>query len=113
MARMEHVDINSYINVDVIGLYGGPAAIQDLQLKVLKKVEGSDLRFGLSMAVLKSPMPDHAGIFLDIEMYNSAGLSMAAGVVERALEELRSEKNNAFEATITEQTRELFGGIKQ
>lgn len=75
------------------------------------KIPQTDLPNGMLVineGLLRSEDPRRAAVLLDIDVFHSAELAPDADGVWDALEGLHDRKNQAFEASITERTRELI-----
>jgi len=67
-------------------------------------------RFGviINCGKVDSPLVDHAGLLLDIEVFNQANLPVTDADIWVQVTEIRSWKNRLFEASITDRARAMF-----
>ena len=64
-------------------------------------------------ATTGSPLPDHAAILLDIDVFTIHPVPTTGAELTRTLNEMRDEKNAIFEACLTDEARGLFGGTEE
>ena len=63
----------------------------------------------LHSARVESPLPDHDGLVLDIDIFRFYEEAVNSDVLHEFLEKARINKNSIFENSITDKARELFG----
>ncbi len=107
------IETDDYITVHFDGPRRDKGVTSEFQMRVVKPTEKEGISYALTVGTAVSPLPDHLGIFLDIDVFTTVSVPVIGEALEGRLDELRGEKNDIFEACIKDRARELFGGIKE
>jgi uncharacterized protein (TIGR04255 family) len=101
--------IENYINVYPKSLTHGGDKFTRYLVSFSREVDDTDNKFNILVGSTDSPVPQHAGIQLDIDAYSETPITFNLKQVKSKLDELRDLKNVVFEQTITDESRKLFG----
>ena len=97
----DYVNISIAVPKDVVNVFQG------YRIEFAAKTE-KDILFTVRTGASKSPMVDHIGIILDLDIYKVKDLPQKDGDMWNLLNELRLQKNSLFERFVTNKSRELF-----
>lgn len=86
----------------------GPNRLDTYHMQITKPLDEENLKMTINTASIASPIPRSKAILLDIDVYVSGSLPKNDEQMWRLIDEIREQKNSAFEACITDKARELF-----
>lgn len=104
---------DDYITVQFNGPRHDKGVIEEFQMRVVKPTEKDGISYALAVATTPSPLPNHSGILLDIDVFTKRSVPSYGEELLQILNDMREEKNEIFEECITDKTRSLFGGIEE
>lgn len=103
-----------YIRYKLDGPRDDAGIIEEFQMRVVKPTLNEDIAYALVIATAaSSPLPGHAGIVLDIDVFTRKPIPFKGHRLASVLADMRKEKNEIFESCITEESRALFGGVEK
>ena len=103
---------DSYVNISFNGPRKDRGLIEEFQMRVVKPTEKLGIHYALVVATMPSPLPAHSAIILDIDVFTKRASAASGSDLLGLLEQMRDEKNEIFEECVTDQARELFGGLE-
>lgn len=71
----------------------------------------SDVLYNVNSQPIPSPLVDHVGLMLDIDVYKMKNLPQKESGLLGLLSDFRQKKNNFFEDFITDKSRQLFDRV--
>lgn len=101
---------DDYITIKFDGPRQDKGIVEEFVLRVVKPTQKDNISYALVVASSPSPLPDHSGIVVDIDVFTQTPTSVVGPKLSTTLGELRVEKDEIFESCITEKARALFGG---
>ena len=111
MCIRDSFDTDEYIAMSFDGPRNDIGVVDEFQMRIVKPItEDRNVLYALTVAVSPSPLKDHGAIILDIDVFSRQTISTAGDEFVNLLSKMHEEKNDIFEACITDKTRELFGG---
>jgi uncharacterized protein (TIGR04255 family) len=112
-ADSKGIDTDRYITIRFDGPRLDKGIIDEFQMRVVKPTERDGIHYALIVATATSPLPDHSAIVLDIDVFTKTTFPSFGDDLINALDEMREEKNEIFEACLTDESRALFGGFEE
>jgi uncharacterized protein (TIGR04255 family) len=103
---------DDYITVKFDGPRPDAGIIDEFQMRLVKPTGIEGIAYALTVATSQSPLADHGGILLDIDVFTRRSVPSTGSEFLSSLSTMHKEKNAIFESCITDQSRALFGGIK-
>ncbi|UWR30183.1 TIGR04255 family protein [Sulfitobacter sp. W002] len=113
LAGTKGIDTDDYITISFDGPREDVGVIEEFQMRVVKPTSKKGVHYALVVATTESPLPEHVGILLDIDVFTKLSLPASGSKLHSALTEMRQEKNDIFEECLTDQARNLFGGFEE
>lgn len=111
LSQAGNFDTDEYIAMSFDGPRNDIGVVDEFQMRIVKPItEDRNVLYALTVAVSPSPLKDHGAIILDIDVFSRQTISTAGDEFVNLLSKMHEEKNDIFEACITDKTRELFGG---
>lgn len=103
------IRIEDYLNVGPKLPKVSDAPISLFKFQVNQPLGVDDCILLLNAGTVKSPLPDHSSLVLDIDIVRRQNIPIKDDKLWEAFELMRTHKNRVFEASITDKSRQLFG----
>lgn len=81
-------------------------------MRLVKPTDKEGIAYALTVATSHSPLTDHLGILLDIDVFTRRTVPATGSEFSGVLSTMRDEKNDIFQSCITDRSRKLFGEIE-
>jgi len=107
------IKFSDYVKLEVKGPNHGEGNVREFQLRIVRPTKKEGLSYALVMAAVPSPLPEHSGIILDIDVFTNLSHTADRTELEATLDVMQAEKNAIFELCLTDRARDLFGGIEE
>jgi uncharacterized protein (TIGR04255 family) len=104
---------DDYITIKFDGPRRDKGIIDEFQMRVVKPTEKDGISYALVVATSPPPLPDYAGIVVDIDVFSQNPVPAYGANLVTILATMRGEKNDLFERCLTDKARDLFGGLIQ
>jgi uncharacterized protein (TIGR04255 family) len=101
---------DDYITIKFDGPRQDLGIIEEFQMRIVKPTQNEGISYALVVATSPPPLPDYAGIVLDIDVFSLKPVPASGPSLNTILATMRDEKNDIFERCLTELARDLFGG---
>ena len=106
------INTDDYITIKFDGPREDAGIIDEFQMRLVKPTRKDGIAYALVVGTVRSPLPGHVGIVLDIDVFTRKPVPSSGLELLDVLAEMRLEKNDIFESCITEASRDLFGGTE-
>ena len=102
-----------YITIKFDGPRTDRGIVDEFQLRVVKPTMREGISYALVVVTAASPLANHSGIVLDIDVFTKTATPASGEIFEGTLAQMRQEKNDIFESCLTDRARALFGGVEE
>jgi len=105
---LESANVHDYLNVYPMLPKFGQTVGRSFALQSTHGLEDRELGVTLQSATIDSPVPKAVSFVLDIDVFTTGEVPKRTDLIRDLLSTMRATKNDVFEASITQNSRDLF-----